>query len=282
MVGRRSTNSIALDRTFLEVPDAADGVEPEQMLRVARALNRGQSWSQLLEHPYVVVLGEAGTGKSTEFERQADELTTSGQWAFFAEINDLAGLGLGDSIESDDEERLKAWWSTDKPAFLFLDSLDEAKLQKNTLRQALRRLVKELRSEWARVRLVISCRASDWMGDADRAEVEAVIPKQADARVHVVQLAPLEDGQIQKLAGHVGVADVAAFMVAIKENYAQVFVERPLDVTWLGVYWSRHQRIGNLRELVQDNIREKLKERVGRGSRNSRHLLTTQLAQSLV
>jgi len=217
MANRRASKSIALGRTFLEIPDSAEELDPEETVRVAQAFNRGQSWPELLESPYVVVLGEAGTGKSIEFERQADALIAVGQWGFFVEINDLASMGLDNSIDAIDEDRLEVWRKTDNPGVFFLDSLDEAKLQNHTLRQALRRLRQALKSEWNRVRLVISCRASDWMADADRAEIDAVVPKE-DVKVKVVQLAPLTDQQVEQLAVFVGVGDIDEFMAAIKNK----------------------------------------------------------------
>ncbi|MCY1023761.1 hypothetical protein [Pyxidicoccus sp. MSG2] len=233
---------------------------------MALAFRQGKSWLQLLEHRYVVVLGEAGTGKSTEFESQADALVMAGRAAFFVELNDLAEDGLVGSLDPDDEERLHAWRKTKQHAVFFLDSLDEAKLQRHSLHQALRKLRKELKDEWQRVQLTISCRVSDWWADADRSSLEEVIPKDSNEKVYVVQIAPLDEDQVARLVAHIGVTDVGAFMIAIKESHAQVFVERPLDVEWLGTYWMRQHRIGSLRELVADNINEKLQERATRRS----------------
>lgn len=263
---RRARNSIALDRTFLEVPESGDGTTPEHQLGASRALGRRETWTGLLEHPYVVVLGEAGTGKSTEFARQADEMFRSGQAAFFVELVSLASEGLMESLDPEGEERLDVWKNTAAPAYFFLDSLDEAKLQQHTLGKALRHLQKALKTEWVRVRLIISCRVSDWMADADRMAVASIIPDGESAKVHVVQLVPLDSSQIESLAAFAGVDDAAALLDAIRDNYAQIFVERPLDVLWLGSYWRRHKRIGSLRELVEDDIREKLKEQSRRGS----------------
>lgn len=266
MPARYSRNSTALNRTFLEVHGSQQNLSPEESLAVARTLYRDETWDQLLQRPYVVVLGEAGTGKSTEFDRQADQLSAGGHFAFFVEINSLACNGLANSMDPEDRERLEAWRATDARVTFFLDSLDEAKLHRHTLRDALRNLRNAVHAEWIRVALVISCRVSDWMAGADRAEIEALIPQGSGALVHVVQLAPLDSAQVAQLAKHVGVADVSAFMTAIKDSYAQIFIERPLDVKWLGGYWSRYARIGSLRELIDDDIREKLKERPGRVS----------------
>src|SRR5690606_34084903 len=103
----------------------------------------------------------------------------------------------------------------------------------------------------------VSCRASDWMAEADRNELRSVAPAGV-SDVRVVQLAPLNTEQVEQLAQAAGVTDVADFMSAVPDNHAHVFIERPLDVQWLGSYWARYRRIGSLRELIADNVREKL------------------------
>ncbi|MCC7541347.1 MAG: hypothetical protein IT379_34335 [Deltaproteobacteria bacterium] len=264
-MSRLPANPLELRRTFLQIPDTAAGLDAEATLRAALLLNRGEDWDALLKHPYVVVLGEAGTGKSTEFLLRARSLVEQGHFAFSVEISELAANGLELSLDIDDEPRLQLWREGQEDAIFFLDSLDEAKLQNRTLQQALRRLRRDLRDQWDRVRLVVSCRASDWMAEADRNELGAVAPAGV-SEVRIVQLAPLNTEQVEQLAQAAGVTDVAAFMGAVADNYAHVFIERPLDVQWLGAYWARHRRIGSLRELIADNVREKLKERPGRPS----------------
>jgi hypothetical protein len=264
-MSRLPANPLELGRTFLQIPDTAAGLDAEATLRAALLLNRGEDWDALLKHPYVVVLGEAGTGKSTEFLLRARSLVEQGHFAFSVEISELAANGLELSLDIGDEPRLQLWREGQEDAIFFLDSLDEAKLQNRTLQQALRRLRRDLRDQWDRVRLVVSCRASDWMAEADRNELGAVAPAGV-SEVRIVQLAPLNTEQVEQLAQAAGVTDVAAFMGAVADNYAHVFIERPLDVQWLGAYWARHRRIGSLRELIADNVREKLKERPGRPS----------------
>lgn len=69
--GGTNHSIIALDRRFLRVLPSADGMDPDEVLPLSRALDDGERWDELLEHPYVVVLGEAGTGKTTEFTDRA-------------------------------------------------------------------------------------------------------------------------------------------------------------------------------------------------------------------
>lgn len=265
-MSRRAHSAIQLDRRFLKIPDAASGITGEASVEAAFFLDTPESWGDLLAHEYVVVLGEAGTGKTTEFILKAEGLAAQNQFAMFVEMVDLANDGLVASLDPEDEATLRAWRAGTDVGVFFLDSLDEAKLQRRTARQALRALRRELTTEWDRVRLVVSCRVSDWMPEADRAEVQAVIPAGANTQVHVVQLAPLKPRQVEQLAELLGVPNVPEFMRAVRENYAEAFVERPLDVGWMGAYWRRHGRIDSLRELVADNIQEKLKERPGRPS----------------
>lgn len=262
---RLPANILELHRTFLHVPGSAAGLDAEATSRAALFLNRFQDWDALLRNPYVVVLGEAGTGKSTEFWLRAQSLTEQGRSSFFVEISVLATDGLALSLDADDQLRLETWREGQEDAVFFLDSLDEAKLKNRSLQQALRRLQQDLRDQWERVRLVVSCRASDWMAEADRHELRSVAPSR-NPEVRIVQLAPLNPEQVESLAQVAGVTDVRDFMTAVADNHAQVFIERPLDVQWLGSYWVRQRRIGSLRELIADNIRAKLTGRAGRPS----------------
>lgn len=258
---------LALNRAFVTVPEQTSAKDIAVAIRAAMHSRDKENWPALTERSRVVVLGEAGTGKTTEFRLQADALRQNGRFAVFVDLISLARDGLRDSISPDDEVQLDAWQSTASTAVFFLDALDEAKLQGRTLEQALRKLHRALKREWDRVHLIISCRVSDWMAGADLAAVRAVTPRDDDddePPVHVVQLAPLEDHQVKQLAACVGVEDVSEFMDAIRERDAGVFVERPLDVEWLARYWKRHRRLDRLTELIEDNIRQKLRARAGR------------------
>lgn len=259
MAPRSIAPGIELDRQFLDLPKSTEESDVDSLIDAARVLGKAVAWPELLSSRYVVVLGEAGTGKSTEFRRRAAVLTATGKTAFFVELVDLAAGGLRSSLLPDAEDRLDSWTPTADEAVFFLDSLDEAKLQRRTLREALRRLLRDLREQWPRVRLVVSCRVSDWR-DSDRMAVEEVVPEGQKSDIRVLQIAPLDDDRIVRMARHVGVKDPDGFVRAISACYAQAFAGRPLDVEWLGAYWTRHGRIGTLHELVAANVDEKLTE----------------------
>ncbi len=81
-----------------------------------------------------------------------------------------------------------------------------------------------------------------------------------------MQLAPLDKGQVATLADHYGVTDVDSFLDAVRNSNAWSFLERPLDVQWLSAYWIANHRLGTLRDLVNFNIVERLKEKPDRPS----------------
>jgi hypothetical protein len=258
MAGERAPPGIELDRRFVELPKL-DELDPEELFQLANAIGKASTWSDLLASRYVVVLGEAGTGKSTEFRRRAVLLSNAGAHGFFLELAYLAADGVSQSLLPEEEKQLNYWMASTDDAVFFLDSLDEAKLQRRTLREALRKLKRELRDQWARVRIVVSCRVSDWR-DSDRSAVEEVVPEEQRSEIRVVQIAPLDEERVARLADHLGVDDSAGFMRAVAASHAQVFAHRPVDVEWLGAYWSHHGRIGQLRELIAVNVDAKLKE----------------------
>jgi|GEM_PF-1471117 len=242
---------VDLSRKF--IPVSAIGDDPEVSVRVARALRGLQDWATVLAHGHVVVLGEAGTGKTTEFRCQTQLLTDQGRYAFSVDIATLISRGLPAGL---DASRFEKWRAGDDEAVFFLDALDEAKLKSGTLHEALISLRSSVNDGWSRLRIVLSCRASDWRAEADLDELKAHM----GGPVHVVQLAPLDEEQVAKLVRIRGVNDADAFMAAIADSYAQIFVERPLDVVWLAAYWLRHERIGSMKELIQDDVNEKLRE----------------------
>lgn len=87
-------------------------------------------WGKWQTKQCIVLLEEPGIGKTTEFEFQYEDLKNSGEYYFLIKLKYLpVGCTLDDLIDSDDNESWKKW-KKDPAAkgFLFLDSLDEARL----------------------------------------------------------------------------------------------------------------------------------------------------------
>jgi hypothetical protein len=223
-------------------------------------------WPEVLAHKWVVVLGEAGSGKTHEFRHQAESDLAQGP-SFFLELTQLAENGVEDALGVAETERLTRWKDGPTGAVLFLDSLDEAKLARRTIATTVSKLSRFLQEALSRVQLVVSCRASDWRS-ADRDLLAELMRKelhlQVAPEVLVVALTPLKDVQVRSFAIHQQVKNIDGFMKAIEEANARPLAERPQDVTWLVNYWNQRGYFASLRDLIESSIDLKLTEKADR------------------
>ena len=95
-------------------------------------------WGEVLEHPRVVLLAEAGAGKSREMSEQSKRLIEVGRYAFFAPLESLDRDHLATLLEPPQEVKFEAWLTDGKePGWFFLDAVDELKLTNGKLDRAL-------------------------------------------------------------------------------------------------------------------------------------------------
>jgi hypothetical protein len=85
----------------------------------------------------VVLLAEAGSGKTTEMEARARALDADGRTAFYARVDDVGRHGMEAALGHADRARLAAWRASEQDAWFFIDSVDEAKNSGVKLRAAL-------------------------------------------------------------------------------------------------------------------------------------------------
>jgi len=271
---------VELNRTFFDYSSRGDESDPDTLRMIADVTGKKTDWEALLQSPHIVVLGEAGSGKTREFQERAQRLSESGEYAFFCRIEDLADEGLENALfMRNDVEKLKDYIESESDAVFFLDSVDEARLRGYRIDKPLRKLAQALGKSMGRARFVISCRVSDWRAGADLEVIEAIFPpvdsaegngtaedidistsQESQKRVRVVQLAPLSRDQIAKFSSALGIKDKVSFLKAIGDANVWHFAERPKDVEWLVEYWNEKGRLGTLTELMENNIAKKLQE----------------------
>ena len=176
-----SNQHIELNRTFMEVSDASDeSINSDYHRLDFLAENSLLTWEKLLQSRYIVILGEAGSGKSAELANKAKNLSTSGQKAFYILIEELADKKLFDILDPENEiPQIENWKQNEnETSCFFLDSLDEAKLKRQSLDLALKNLVNALgKRNISRACIVVSCRVSDWMATSDLQLFESILPE---------------------------------------------------------------------------------------------------------
>ena len=136
-------------------------------------------WDDLLAKRRVVLLAEAGSGKTVEMAEQARLQTEAGRFAFYATVEDVGQDGLESALRAADRARLAAWRTSNEAAWFFIDSVDEAKLSGVRLEKAVRRLGDGIVGAERRAHIVLSGRLTDWefRRDLERLKDRASYPQ---------------------------------------------------------------------------------------------------------
>jgi hypothetical protein len=254
---------VELNRSFVPL---ADDAEPELAIGEVWGRKYGGwlGWAEVLDHARVVLLAEAQSGKTEEFKHAAGGLRERGRPAFYAAIEQLVEGQL--NLSPPERALFDNWKRGSGRAWFFLDSVDEARLNRKRFDDALRQLTAEAGAELGRASVLISCRASDWKGKSDRRTILDILPvpppapspapgpvddrdaalldpifEQKDEQpkkkeekkkpdLLVVRLVPLSDEQRRTFAHANGISDLDKFMDAIERQSLDALAERPGDM----------------------------------------------------
>src|SRR5689334_22389909 len=159
-------------------------------------------WPELADHLVVVVLGEPGSGKSTEFEREAAR--TGGAFLSIREF--LAGPVLQGGSGP-----------------LFLDGLDEARASGSDRSSVLFQIAARLR-ELGRPQVRLSCRAADWFGELDQEDLARAY---AAEQIRVVELQPLRERDVEQIVLAADLGDPAAFLETVRRQGMEDWLGNP-------------------------------------------------------
>lgn len=282
----------SIQRTFRDLSDG-EVADIGKASLLARAGWRGSlRWDELLRSDRVLIVSEAGAGKTYECRAQQELLWAAGEPAFFLDLATLAISSVQDMLSGEEEQRFNAWRrSQSEVATFFLDSIDELKLTLGNFDQALKRFGKAVAGQLGRVRIVITTRPVP----VDRALIARHLPipdsvevlPTAEAFADMVMdrskkksaedekpnawrnvgLMPLSHEQMRQFAVLQGVSDPDVLLADIRRRDAEEFAERPQDLIELCSDWREHQRIRTHREQVETNIATKLKPSIERKER---------------
>jgi len=257
---------------------------------ISRAFLVGEKlfWPDLLKAFRLIILSEAGSGKTVEIRNAALRLRADGKSAFFLRLEHIPS-DFEDAFEVGTYAEFEEWLSSGKEGWLLLDSVDEARLRNpGDFELAIRKLGRRINSAKDRTHVIITGRTTAWRPKTDLDNCKAHLPytpatvvqtqePSEDAEIHetvisserneappmfrVVALDDLNAQQISTYAKARGVANAGAFIAAIERADAWSFTARPQDLAELTEFWIDQGRIGSRLEIMRNSIDRRLSER---------------------
>ncbi|MBW2608025.1 MAG: hypothetical protein JRD05_10365 [Deltaproteobacteria bacterium] len=288
-------NFIDLNRSFALIPKDHKLKEDDYDLSASFGLLETKKWSDLLLLRRVIILAEAGAGKTEEIRATAKGLRNRGNKAFFFRLEHLSS-NFEASFEIGNNDEFKEWLSSDEPGYFFLDSVDEARLcGPKQFESAIRNFGVRLADSKQRTHIFITSRLSEWRAQSDLSLIKNQLPfvelspsteEHSEKKIKaeeasfssgfssgfsgggerkfvepsVFSLCPLDHEQIKTFSQAFGVKDLGNFLKSIERAEADIFSSRPLDLIELINYWTQFGKLANRAELIKSSISSKLKE----------------------
>lgn len=285
---------VDLNRSFAPIPKDRKFTEDDYDLSISFRLLETKQWSDLLQLRRVIILAEAGAGKTEEIRATAEGLRNAGNKTFFFRLEHLTSFEA--SFEIGNNAEFEEWLSSDESGYFFLDSVDEARLcGPKQFEAAIRNFGVKLGDSKQRAHIFITSRFSEWRAQSDLSLIKDQIPfielvptteehgekklkaekasfsssfsssfsgggERKTVEPSVFSLCPLDQEQIKTFSQAFGIQDLDAFIEAIQKAEADIFSRRPLDLVELINYWTQFGKIANRAALIEAGISSKLNE----------------------
>ncbi|TBF24863.1 MULTISPECIES: hypothetical protein [Rhizobium] len=285
---------VQLGRTFHELSKYAS---EDDSIDVGHAFHVGDrlSWGDLVNEHRLVILAEAGSGKTAEIRSIAQALRSEGKRAFFLRLENIP-RDFEFAFEVGTYSEFCAWWEGNEEGWLLLDSVDEARLRNpRDFELAITKLGAVIGAAKDRAHIIITGRTTAWRPKTDLMHCLAHLPYAAPVTVQetqekqeeaesddledtiqtetrgkgndgapgfkIVTLSDLGAGQIALFIAARGVTNTKAFLDAVERADAWSFTTRPQDLEDLTAFWLANERIGSRLEIMRNSIERRLSER---------------------
>ena len=281
-------NPTRMQRTFKDLSDDT-GKVTDDFSFVDFGLRSPLVWDALLASQRILIVAEAGAGKTYECQKEQESRWQAGEPAFFFELALLDKNSPEELFTPEEADRFEKWKTSQADiALFFLDSFDELKLTRGSFELALKRISRLLNGLLGRAKIVITTRpvpmdfalVQKLLPIPERSEPQPTADAFADIAMNRaknvksdpdapppwrrVALTHLSTQQIRAMAAGQGVVDVDGLMDDIKRRNAEDFARRPQDLIELCADWRDHKRIRTHRDQVASNVAVKLKPRSDR------------------
>jgi hypothetical protein len=257
-----SNSYIELNRLFNEIPTSLSDEKDLSDFYSLGTIN-GDTWDGLLNKDRIIILAEAGSGKTVEIREQAKKLSSEKKCSFFIKIEDIKD-SFEDAFEFGDISQFDTWLSGQEYGYFFLDSVDEAKIaNEKDFQKALRCFSKKINKGINRAKIFITSRGSAWRPKTDLEFVNNLLllknnDDKSKSSFEVYSFSDLSYEQIRIFSLEKGIEDIDIFMEEIKGKEAEFFTRKPLDLLSVVEFWKKNQRIGSRSELLQNLLTIKL------------------------
>nr|WP_321397495.1 hypothetical protein [uncultured Desulfobacter sp.] len=165
---------ISLNRQFSLVPKDEEEAEKDESLAFW-GYGKLESWGDIESDFRCVILAEAGAGKTEELRHRANVLEVQGKRSFFIRIEDIE-VDFYNAFEIGNEEQFQAWLQSTEEAWFFLDSVDEARIEKpRTFEKAMRWFAKGIAEGAHRAHIYLSSRPYAWRPMEDKRLLDEIL-----------------------------------------------------------------------------------------------------------
>jgi hypothetical protein len=284
-----SSEFIELHRTFYELSKNSCENDDINISRVFRVGDRLRL-PNLIKEYRLIILSEAGSGKTAEIRNAARKLRAQEKPAFFLRLEHIP-KDFEDAFEVGTYDDFQEWLASGEEGWLLLDSVDEARLRNpSDFELAIRKLSRRISTAKDRTHIVITGRTTAWRPKTDLAcctthlpyavvatsernpqfkddgpegslQTETETQDRTKPVFKIVALDDLTSDQIAVFAKARGIEDSKAFLDAVERADAWSFTSRPQDLEELTEFWIDKGRIGTRLEIMRNSIDRRLAER---------------------
>ncbi|MGN8248323.1 NACHT domain-containing protein [Pseudomonas sp. SMSB3] len=286
---------VPLNRGFRLVPETYQKDDiPLGELLLPSASSDVKTWAQLFDEYRVVILAEAGAGKTYELEGAARRLKDQGKAAFFIRIEDLSEQ-FEQAFEVGSAEAFLSWQASSDEGWFFLDSVDEIRLTAaRVFEQALRNFAGRVGLACNRAHIYVSSRPYAWRPQRDRTLLEAILPFHADMitlegeqeepsvsliadqvtaqrftahtneeplpTLNVYQMTALSAEDIRTFAECSEVPNSSTFLHELERSNLFTLAQLPFDLRDLIHAWKTDQVLGSRLNILEQSVTRQLSQ----------------------